>query len=100
MNCVDALHHKEFRWLVFYLRDTESTTKSLEGVPRDVITDSDLLQGYVEILNREDYLKAHYRNYRGKREIDAVHVNKTIHVLAREATDYEALAESKPIPET
>ncbi|HUI07655.1 MAG TPA: hypothetical protein VL486_11700 [Verrucomicrobiae bacterium] len=100
MNCLDALRHKEFRWLVLYLRDTENTASSVKAIPRDVITDADLLQGYLELLGRENYLKLHKTAiHTGRLEIDGIYVNKTIHVLAREAADHEAAAERQATPE-
>ncbi len=93
MNCVDSLKHEDFRWLVCHLRNHETTVKSPQDVPRDVIADRNIFEAYLKLLASEENITLTYNAAAGRSEIIKIRVNKRIHILAREAESYERDAE-------
>jgi hypothetical protein len=90
VTCKKVLNNqKDFRFLVIYLSERGGSVRTPRDIPRDVVRDQNVLEGYLQVLEQEGYVELHTAARSGRREIDRIRVNRTIRVLAEEAKQYD-----------
>lgn len=94
MNCNQLIERKDFRWLLIHLRNRQIesgiSTFVADRIPNDVISERDILESYLALLEKEDYVQLFKTaTSTGRPKSEGVTLKSSFSLLAKMAEERE-----------